>query len=41
MNTSVKNLINHHTFIVFEKENNFRDVNFRHYSTVVDFGAKT
>jgi ubiquinone/menaquinone biosynthesis C-methylase UbiE len=41
INTSVRNLINHHTFIVFEKENNYRDVNFRHDSTVVDFGAKT
>lgn len=41
MNISVKNMVNHHTFIVFEKELNHSGVRFRHDSTVVDFGAKT
>jgi SAM-dependent methyltransferase len=41
MNISVKNLINHHTFIVLVKEKNHSEVNFRNNSKKVSFDDLT
>ncbi len=41
INTSIKNLVNHHTFIVFEKEQNFDNVKLGNKSKVVDFESMT
>ena len=38
INISPKNLLNKHTFIIFEKENSSKDVSFRNESIVNPFG---
>ncbi len=41
INTSVRNLINHHTFIVFEKEINHENAGFGHKGKTVGFNSQT
>ncbi|HOZ30197.1 MAG TPA: class I SAM-dependent methyltransferase [Bacteroidales bacterium] len=41
INLSILNLINHHTFIVFEKENNISELNFKGNIKEVDFNDLT
>ena len=37
INLNPRNLINHHTFIIFEKEKDFKNVNFKFESTAYSF----
>jgi hypothetical protein len=37
LNTSVKNLVNHHLFLIFEKENDAEKLSFRHKDLVKGF----
>lgn len=41
INVSIPNLINHHTFVVFEKENDFDKISFRQESVMRDFKLVT